>query len=84
MAVECYLSLVQKRSRLSQRLRSQSLEKGSFQKRQSSGGYSTEFNTGRLHPAVKHLILLYADFDWKDTPFVHPPSTNGMLALSHT
>ena len=60
-----------------QLFRSQRLEKRSFQKRQNAGGYSTKFNTGRLHPAVKPLILWYTIFDRKVTSFVYPLLTNG-------
>ena len=60
-----------------QLFKSQRLEKRSFQKRQNAGGYSTEFNTGRLHPSVKPLILWYTIFDRKGTPFVYPLLTNG-------
>ena len=33
------------------------------------GGYSTTFYTGRLHPKVQPLTLLYTIFDRKGTPF---------------
>ena len=62
-----------------QLFKSQRLEKRSFQRQRGKmqGGYSTEFNTGRLHPSVKPLILWYTIFDRKGTPFVYPLLTNG-------
>ena len=35
------------------------------------GDYSTKFYTGRLHPEVQTLTLLYTIFERKGTPFVH-------------
>jgi len=36
-------------------------------------GYSTKVYTGRLHPEVQPIALLYTVFDKKATPFVYLP-----------
>ena len=45
-------------------------------------GNSTKFYTGRLHPEVQTLTLLYTIFDRKVTPFVYLPQK--MVPLSCT
>ena len=40
-------------------------------------GYSRNVYTGRLHPEVQPLTLLYTLFHEKGTPFVHFLLTNG-------
>ena len=39
--------------------------------------YQTKFYTGRLHPEVQLLTLLYAICDRKDTPFIYLLLANG-------
>ena len=46
------------------------------------GGFSTKFYTGRLHPDVQTLTLLYTIIERKDTPFVY--LLYKILPLSYT